>query len=405
MPFPPTPSNTPSNTATPSNTPSNTPTNTPSNTSCPTTPTPTQTLPGFRNAGFKVTNNGCGNVVISGTSFSVTYNGTNYPLTNLVAGTSNLDIGACIPIVAPSIGQTYRYDLNLDPNWMLCTTNTGLTEFDRIDWTIDTYNGFAFGSYRWGTTYVLYLSGVSVASGTYVLQDFVTSTNFNGCATSHIRNSGRQEFYVELKPVVTPTPTITPTNTVTPTNTSTPTPTPTSCGCFYYNVVTYEQDILRATGNTGTNLFRNGLVWVSYRNCDDSGFTDATFDNTASPYENAVCVNALAQYNPPTIFIWQDNVQTTEILSFVQKAGCCSDVTPTPTSTPTPTVTPTNTATPTPTNTSTPTVTPTNTATPTPTSTPTPTPSTSEVISTNFLLQENGNKLLQEDNGHIMVEQ
>jgi len=130
----------------------------------------------------------------------------------------------------------------------------------------------------------------------------------------------------------TPTPTETPTNTPTsvtptPTNTLTPTPTPTAtsgCECYYYDVVTYEEDILRASGNTGTNLFRNGLVWVSYRNCDDNGFTDATFDNTESPYQNAICVNGLEQYNPPTIFIWQDNVQTTEILSFVVKGGCCT---------------------------------------------------------------------------------
>ena len=130
----------------------------------------------------------------------------------------------------------------------------------------------------------------------------------------------------------TPTPTLTPTNTPTsatptPTSTLTPTPTPTSpgCQCYYYDVVTYEQDILNATGNTGPNEFRNGLIWVTYRNCDDSGFTDITFDNTASPYQNAICVNGLEQYNPPTIFIWRDNVQTTEILSFVVKGDCCYD--------------------------------------------------------------------------------
>jgi len=85
---------------------------------------------------------------------------------------------------------------------------------------------------------------------------------------------------------------------------------------------------------------------VTYRNCDDSGFTNVTFDNQDSPYENAICVNGLVQYNPPSIFIWQDNVQKTDILSFVQKGGCCT-VPPTPT----PTLTKTPTQTPTPTNT------------------------------------------------------
>jgi len=98
------------------------------------TPTPTATPPNYRIAGFQVTNNGCGNQNISGTSFSITYNGVNYPVTNIVAGTVNRGIGTCIPLVPPSIGQTYRFDLTLDPNWMICT-NTGITSFDRIDWS------------------------------------------------------------------------------------------------------------------------------------------------------------------------------------------------------------------------------------------------------------------------------
>ena len=172
-------------------------------------------------------------------------------------------------------------------------------------------------------------------------------------------------------------PTPTPTNTVTTTPTPTPTPTSPSCSCYYYDVITYEQDVTRASGNTDS--FRNGVVYVTYRNCDDSGFTDATFDNQDSPYQNAICVNGLQQYNPPSIFIWENNVQKTDILSFVQQGGCCSDSpTPsvTPTNTVTPSVTPTNTTTPsvTPTNTVTPSVTPTNNETPTPTPTNTVTP-------------------------------
>ena len=175
----------------------------------------------------------------------------------------------------------------------------------------------------------------------------------------------------------TPTPTPTPTNT--------PTVTPLICDCYYYDVVTYEDDILRASGNTDTS--RNGLIFVTYRNCADTDIVTTSFDNTASPYQNAICVNGLPLYNPPTIYIWQDNVQVSVgLLSFVTQAGCCSEPTPTPTptqtQTPTVTITPTSSNTPTPTSTITPTDTPTSTPTntPTPTETPTNTPTPSVTL-------------------------
>ncbi len=196
---------------------------------------------------------------------------------------------------------------------------------------------------------------------------------------------------------ITPTPTETeiPTPTPTPTETeiSTPTPTPTPtqtiplvCNCYYYDVVTYENDILRASGNTDTS--RNGVVYVTYRNCEDTNLVNQTFDNTASPYQNAICVNGQIAYNPPSIYIWQDDVQRLDILSFVTQQGCCSELTPTPTptNTQTPTVSPTITTTTsqTPTNTPTPSVTPTEGVlpepTPTPTVTNTQTPSETPIV-------------------------
>jgi hypothetical protein len=84
----------------------------------------------------------------------------------------------------------------------------------------------------------------------------------------------------------------------------------------------------------------------------------------------------------------------------------------TPSNTPTQSVTPTNTITPTetPTNTSTetPTQTPTPTNTPTPSITPTNTPTPSSTptgTTTNFLLQEDGFEILQEDGSSILLEQ
>lgn len=83
----------------------------------------------------------------------------------------------------------------------------------------------------------------------------------------------------------------------------------------------------------------------------------------------------------------------------------CTFPTRTPTPTPTRTTTPTRTPTATITSTSTPTETPTNTPTVTPTLTSTPTPSSSAVVSANFLLQEDSGELLQEDGGNIVLEQ
>jgi len=174
-----------------------------------------------------------------------------------------------------------------------------------------------------------------------------------------------------------------------------------TCDCYYYDVVTYEEDVLRASGNTDS--LKNGVVYVTYRNCDDSGFTNETFDNTASPYQNAICVNGLAQYNPPSIFIWQDDVQRTDILSFLTKQSCCQEATPTPTvtqtSTPTPTITNTPevsqgpqpespTPTPTVTQTSTPTTTVTESNTPTPTVTNTLSPTITPSVTPNAVCPE-----------------
>ena len=75
-----------------------------------------------------------------------------------------------------------------------------------------------------------------------------------------------------------------------------------------------------------------------------------------------------------------------------------STTTPTPTETPTPTITPTPTNTPT--TTSTPTLTPTPTNTPTTTSTPTNTPTSTQI---NYLLQEDGFYLLQENGSKLII--
>jgi len=182
---------------------------------------------------------------------------------------------------------------------------------------------------------------------------------------------------------VTPTPTETPTQT--------PTPTKPSCLCEYYDVEITSQDISNATGNTGINEYRNGVVFVTYRPC--SGGTQTILYTASTYYGNAFCKDNAYGI---TIDVWQDNSQISYTSQATPTGNCCGNITPTPTptNTETPTQTPTNTQTPThtptqtPTNTHTPTQTPTNTQTPTltrtPNSTPTNTPTTS-VTPTNTL--------------------
>ena len=162
----------------------------------------------------------------------------------------------------------------------------------------------------------------------------------------------------------------------------------TGCTCHYVDVTIVQSEIDAASGNTGPNAIYNGVVSVSYTNCNfNLDYKDYT---VAGSYPDDLCALKTAIYDSTNlIFYYQDNNIITSAYpysgsSVFDTGSCCLSVTPTPTVTPTntetPTVTPTNTETPTPTNTETPTLTPTNTETPTntPSETPTQTPTNTE---------------------------
>jgi len=156
--------------------------------------------------------------------------------------------------------------------------------------------------------------------------------------------------------------------------------------CEYYDVEITSEDISNATGNTGINEYRNGVVFVTYRPC--SGGTQTILYTTATYYGNALCNDNAYGI---TIDVWQNGAQISYTSQAIPTGICCGGVAPTVTLTPTPTVTSTptntqtstNTPTPTPTktNTPTPTQTSTNTQTPTPTTTPNSTPTNTPTTS------------------------
>ena len=172
----------------------------------------------------------------------------------------------------------------------------------------------------------------------------------------------------------------------------------TGCTCHYVDVTIVQSELDAASGNTGPNAVYNGVVSVSYTNCDSNpDFADYTVSGT---YLDNLCLLKNQVYTGTNIIYYyqDDNIITSSFpysaSSVFDTGSCCLSPTPTPTptitQTPTPTVTetptttpsvtPTETETPTPTPTETPSITPTQTetltptVTPTNTETPTPTP-------------------------------
>lgn len=121
-------------------------------------------------------------------------------------------------------------------------------------------------------------------------------------------------------PTETPTPTPNSTPASTPSATSTPTVTPTlPCLCEYYDLDITSSDILSATGNTGPNLYRNGVVFVTYRPC--SGGTQTLQYTVSSYYANAICHDNAYGI---VIDVWQDNIQISYTSSAIPTGNCCS---------------------------------------------------------------------------------
>jgi hypothetical protein len=123
----PTPTQTPTNTTTPTRTPN--PTTTPTN-------TPTPTYNGPTTAGF-VTSVSCGNMDISGGTFSITYNGNNYPLSTIY---SQDTLSNKIPITSPAPGVIYDFQFNNDSGYTLC--NQAFGKYNRMKVTVGSVAGY-----------------------------------------------------------------------------------------------------------------------------------------------------------------------------------------------------------------------------------------------------------------------
>ena len=141
------------------------------------------------------------------------------------------------------------------------------------------------------------------------------------------------------------TPTPTPTN---PPPTATPTSTHCSNDCYTFSINISANDILAATGNTGSYSGYNGVVLVAeLLDCSNHFMPIITYSGAGS-YQ--FCGKYL-QY--PVFLVYQNNIQQPLVRSTITNSLiCCTPSTPTPTPTKTLTPTPTNpppTATPTPT--------------------------------------------------------
>jgi len=128
------------------------------------------------------------------------------------------------------------------------------------------------------------------------------------------------------------TPTPTPTN---PPPTATPTSTRCSNGCYTFSINISTNDILAATGNTGTLSNHNGqVVFADLSDCNGHFFS--------STYSGAGSYQFCGQFiQVAEVYFYQNNIPQTIIQSTLTNSlNCCTPPTPTPT--PTKTVTPTS---------------------------------------------------------------
>lgn len=185
---------------------------------------------------------------------------------------------------------------------------------------------------------------------------YATVVNYTGAGTLY--PSTGVTFTPSVCPSPTPTPTVTQTNTPTPSETPTATPTETPT-----NTPTPSLTPNYCREYTIANLGFGGTTF-DWTNCDgSSGTTTLSFGAST------------------TICAINGSVSQSGAPGTITALGDCT-ITPTPT--PTQTVTPTGTE----------------------TSTPTPTPSVTPTIPVvaDFLLQENGDQILQEDGGGILLD-
>ena len=337
-----TPTNTPTNTETPTNTPTETPTSTPTETPTETpTQTPTQTVT---------------------------------PTTTATVGLTPTATETQTP--TPSITPTHtRIEFNV------CS---GSTQYDAC---LCFSNGTIYGDYQNFDENNLFYNSL-LGPNTGDLTGFYSYNNIVVELDSEGNVVGSYSICPTQTPTPTETPTNTPTNTETPTNTQTPT-----------NTETPTQTPTETTTQTPTNTETSTPTSTETPTQTATPSTTATMGLTPTATETQTPTPTETPTNTPT------NTETpTQTPTNTETSTPTNTETPTPTNTETPTntVTPTNTETPT--QTQTPTNTETGTSTPTPTNTETTTP-TPTLPDNNFLLQEDGFMLLQEDGSAIYIEE
>jgi hypothetical protein len=213
LPVSPTPTATPTNT--PSGTPQVTPTNTPSSTPQPTTtptpssspisvsPTPTLTktptpTPGGPSTAGIVTGDLCGDDIISGGTFSITYNGNTYPVNTVYTGQT---LTTNIPIQYPAPGVIYDFQFNNDSGYTLCNIGLG-GQYDRIKITV----GSSVGTLLWSSRTEL-MSGSTVTyvdNGDNVSMQSSPYSAFGQTFTVSITNNLFNSALFAVRPTINP---------------------------------------------------------------------------------------------------------------------------------------------------------------------------------------------------------
>ena len=303
---------TPTPTLTQTSTQTPTPTQTPTNTATP-TPTPTPVYQ-FKSQPSVQTNNGDPSFdALNFTAFTVTYSGNTFtdlqpyylPLPQYYGSFCNVG-----PVAQPTIGQTYRFDLNIvNPEWFVYPYDGYVGAiWNRVDIVIVSYTGqYEFSPGDFINDYevnVLYYYN-NVLTHTNLADNCSFSLfpleNNAQCSTTYQMVCGGLFFNVDILPTPTPTatktstPTQTPTNTSTPmntpTNTATPTKTPTSTPTPTFNP---NCRVLFFSGNTGSSslsgltgtyyLQDNGTLQPKYIADVSSGYTSTCGSLTGSSY-------------------------------------------------------------------------------------------------------------------------
>jgi len=142
-----------------------------------------------------VSNTYCGGLPLTGDTFSVTFDGVTYPLNTPYLST---ELSTVLPIQYPKPGNVYDIQLNIDPDFELCSVYGG--PFDRIKYTV----GASAGSGLWDSVTELY-SGSTLVYTEAFDQVSVQTSPYSGYGqnyTVELSVGGYVQFFVNKKPLI-----------------------------------------------------------------------------------------------------------------------------------------------------------------------------------------------------------